>query len=108
GLLVLRLQGLAMFSRMRDTMGAGTLPGRDSADAMVRGAAGMLLLGPGFFSDIVAPLPLLPPGPHPICACLRRRMQGVTVATAPGRWTEMRRLDDEGTIDLDSDDWRRH
>ena len=107
GSLVLRIQGMALFARIRDTMGQGMLPARALADAMMVGMAGVLLLTPGYFTDLLGILLLIPPVRGLIYAFLKRRMQLVsTVGTGYG-WSTERRVGDDGTIDLDDDHWRR-
>src|SRR5690606_779070 len=53
GALVLRLQGMALLAEIRDTMGRGMLPARALADAMLVAIAGLLLLTPGYFTDLL-------------------------------------------------------
>ena len=111
GGLVLRLQGLALLQEIRGTMGQGILPGRAIANAMMVAIAGVLLIIPGFFSDIVALLLLLPPVREGIYALLRSRMRVMaTTSAAYGRTAPdgdpRLRGGGPGTIDLDEEDWR--
>lgn len=113
GALVLRLQGLALLNDVRGAMQQGVLPGRAIADAMMVAIAGVLLIVPGFFSDILALLLLLPPVRHAIYALLRSRMTVVATSTTftsagPSGGDRLRRDGGPRTIELDEDDWRPH
>lgn len=106
GSLVIRMQGLSLLNEMRSTVGRGQLPARALADAMMIGFAGLLLLLPGYFSDLVGILLLIPPVRSAIYAFLKSRVAVVTATTTrAGPGFTQRRVDD-GTIDLDSDEWR--
>lgn len=104
GILVLRAKGMALPFQLRAAVERGELPGRSIADAMLVALAGGLLIIPGFVTDIVALLLLLPPVRSLIYAALSRRLKvvssyDVTVGTRPAY-----RTDD--TIELESDQWR--
>lgn len=103
GSIVLRYQGLALFAEIRASMNRGELPARALADAMMVGIAGALLLTPGYFTDLMGGLLLVPPIRSVIYGYLRSRVQVVAGAAAYGRSPGA----DERTIDLDEDDWRR-
>ena len=110
GGLLLRAQGLQVVSQMRSNMRSGQLPGRSIADAMMIGLAALLLVLPGFLSDIAALALLLPPIRGWIYARLAR---GVTVVQATAGYRRPGAQDDPrvhgpGTIDLDEDDYRPH
>lgn len=107
GSLVLRYQGMALLAQIRETMGRGMLPARALADAMMVAIAGVLLLTPGYFTDLLGILLLIPPVRSLIYAFLKRRMQIVAVGQGGYGWNTERRVEDDGTIDLDADDWRR-
>ncbi len=107
GSFVLRLQGMALFAQIRATMGQGMLPARALADAMLVGMAGVLLLTPGYFTDLLGILLLIPPVRTAIYAFLKRRMQVVSTVQTGYGWTGTRRVEEDGTIDLDEDNWRR-
>lgn len=100
GALVLRVQGQAVLAEIRSTFAQGLLPGRAIGDAMMLGIAGALLVTPGYFTDLVGLLLLVPAVRGAIYAELKKRMTVIDVAgggspPAPG------------TIDLDNEDWRR-
>lgn len=102
GSLVLRYQGMAVFNEIRGQMGRGQLPARALADAALIGAGGLMLLLPGYFSDIIGILLLLPPVRSAIYAFLRTRIQVVPM----GGFGSPPRPQGPRTIDLDGDDWR--
>ena len=107
GGLLLRQQGLSVLTRLRSNVSAGQLPGRSIADAMMIGLAALLLVLPGFLSDVVALALLLPPVRGWIYAALARR---VTVVETSASYRSYSGQPDprlgKGTIDLDDDDYR--
>lgn len=107
GAFVLRVQGVSLLNEIRSTMGRGQLPGRAIAEAMMVGVAGLLLLLPGYFSDLLGILLLLPPVRGLIYAFLKTRMVVMPAAASAAGWRPGPRLGDDGTVDLDPDDWRR-
>ncbi len=54
-------EGLAVYRRFRRQVEAGVVPGREIADGFMVLMAGALLLTPGFVTDILGLLLLLPP-----------------------------------------------
>jgi UPF0716 protein FxsA len=71
GVLLVRHQGLGVIRRVRDQVRAGNLPAADLVDGLLILIAGVLLILPGFVSDFVGLLLLLPP----TRAFVRRRIQ---------------------------------
>lgn len=61
GALLVRRQGAAAWRSLNDSLRAGNPPTRKLADATVLVIAGVLLLVPGFLTDVVALLLLFPP-----------------------------------------------
>jgi UPF0716 protein FxsA len=104
GSLVLRYQGMAVFNDIRGQMNRGQVPGKALADAAMIGAGGLLLLLPGYFSDLIGILLLLPPTRAAIYGFLKSRIRVVPMGTAGfGRSPQQ---DEPGTIELDHDDYR--
>ncbi|MEO6396319.1 MAG: FxsA family protein [Devosia sp.] len=103
GALLIRWQGIQVIADLRRTAARGELPGRQIADAMLIGLAGLLLLLPGYFSDLIGILLLLPPVRALLYAQLARRFKMVASTQSP-RPGGPGRLG--GGIDLDQDDWR--
>lgn len=104
GALILRWQGLSLLNEMRSTMGRGQVPARAIADAMMVALAGLLLLIPGYFSDLVGLLLLVPPVRGAIYNFLRSRVTVVSTQTTSYGFTP-RQLDDD-TIELSEDEYR--
>jgi UPF0716 protein FxsA len=61
GAWLLRLQGLATIARVRGQLEAGRLPAMELLEGVVLVFCGALLLTPGFFTDLIGFLGLLPP-----------------------------------------------
>jgi len=61
GLMAIRRLGLATLLRARERMVAGEPPSREMLDAALLTAGGVLLLIPGFVTDVMALVCLLPP-----------------------------------------------
>lgn len=61
GVLVIRQQGLTMVGRMLNAASAGQLPVEPLLDSYVLVVAGALLIMPGFVSDVIGLLLLVPP-----------------------------------------------
>lgn len=60
GVFLLRLQGFATLNRVRVTLAQGGLPAMEMLEGAVLLVAGALLLTPGFFTDVVGFLCLVP------------------------------------------------
>ena len=103
GSLVLRYQGMAVFNDIRTQTARGQMPGRALADAALIGAGGLLLLLPGYFSDIIGILLLLPPVRSAIYGFLKTRIQVVPA----GGFSRPQPPQEPGVIDLDDSDWRQ-
>jgi UPF0716 protein FxsA len=76
------------------------MPARQMGEAMLIGLAGGLLLLPGYFTDLVGLLLLLPWTRGLIYRLLARNLKVVDVTTT------YRRADDPDLIELDRRDWR--
>ena len=61
GSILLRIQGFGVLQRVRSEMDAGRDPGRELANGAMILFAGVLLLLPGFLTDIVGILLFIPP-----------------------------------------------
>ena len=107
GGLLMRSQGRAAWRRFNEAVGGGRIPAREVADGVLVIFGGALLLTPGFLSDILGALFLLPPTRALIRRVfLRQAMSRITVSMAgaamPSRGGG--RADDvEGTaVDVDA------
>ncbi len=61
GLYALRFQGLSLPARARETFGRGEPPVAEALIELARAFGGLLLLIPGFFTDLLGVLLLVPP-----------------------------------------------
>jgi UPF0716 protein FxsA len=107
GIAVIRWQGVALLGRFRETMGRRQMPARSIADAMLVCLAGFLLLVPGYFSDFIAVLLLIPPVRELIYKALTSRMTVVSTGFSTSDPGEPSRIPRPDVIDLDSDDYRQ-
>jgi UPF0716 protein FxsA len=105
GSVLLRYQGLQLLNEIRGTMARGMLPARALADAMMVAVAAVLLITPGYFTDLLGILLLVPPVRAAIYGFLKTRIRVVAPGVAYGRPQDPadRRA---GTIDLDEGGWR--
>ena len=101
GAAVLRWQGVAALREMQIRMQRGEMPARQMGDAMLIGLGGLLLLLPGYFTDLLGILLLLPWTRELIYRLLARNLRVVEVSS-----TGYRRADEPGQIDLDRGNWR--
>lgn len=101
GAALIRWQGFAVLAKMRDALDQGRLPGRELADAMLIGLAGLLLLLPGFVSDVIG-LVVLIPAVRTLIYRVAASRAGVPVG--PGSSPASRRID--GVVDLEAEEWR--
>ncbi|MHA6299515.1 FxsA family protein [Devosia sp. CAU 1758] len=108
GGLLLRQQGMGVISRLRNNVSAGTIPGRTMFDAMLIGVAAVLLVLPGFLSDILALALLIPPLRARLFSALAGRVRVVETTTSYRRHGEPASPHDAEirAIDLKDDDWR--
>ena len=107
GSLLMRTQGRAVWRRFNFTLQSGRAPAREVADGVLVIFGGALLLTPGFLTDVLGLLLLLPPTRAVIRRLfLRQAMRRITVSmtgvTMPPRAGAYRADDVEGTaVDVD-------
>lgn len=73
GVFVVRRQGIGILRRVRRELDAGRVPAAQLVDGALILVAGVLLVAPGFITDAVGLLLLLPPVRAGMRALLRRR-----------------------------------
>lgn len=61
GMMMVRWQGITTFQRVQRSLAAGELPAVEMLEALVLLVSGLLLLTPGFVTDSIGFLLLLPP-----------------------------------------------
>jgi UPF0716 protein FxsA len=105
GSLLMRSQGRAVWRRFNATLQAGRAPAREVADGVLVIFGGALLLTPGFITDILGLILLIPPTRALVRGILARRLAHRMVASATRpRARPGPEYDVEGTaVDLDAD-----
>jgi UPF0716 protein FxsA len=96
GSLLLRSQGRAVWRRFNEAVGAGRMPHREVVDGMLVIFGGALLITPGFVTDVVGLILLVPPTRALVRRLVMRRL-GRRVAAEVARPPGPRRFDVEGT-----------
>jgi UPF0716 protein FxsA len=81
GSLLLRAQGRSVWKRFNETMAAGRVPHRELIDGVLVVFGGAFLITPGFLTDIVGLLLLLPPTRSVIRRLVARRLGRRVVTT---------------------------
>jgi len=104
GAILLRIQGFGALKRIQAEMAAGRDPGRQLAHGAMIMLAGILLLLPGFITDVLGLLLFIPPVRELAWRILKRRM--VIVSSFGSRGGSFR-PERSKTIDLDEDDFHR-
>lgn len=105
GAILMRVQGLGLIARIRTELEAGRKPAREVVHGLMVLVAGILLLIPGFLSDIVGLLLFIPAVRDLAWRLMRERFAGSVRFTTGGA-----RPAGTGprTIDLDRDDFARN
>lgn len=101
GSLLLRSQGRVVWRRFNDAMASGRMPHREVVDGVLVIFGGALLLTPGFLTDVVGLLLLIPPTRavirRQVVRRLGRRLAVGVVTAADTRARRGREFDVEGT-----------
>ena len=105
GSVLMRSQGRAAWRRFQAAVQAGRPPAREVADGVLIIFGGALLLTPGFITDILGLLLLIPPTRAIVRRLLARRLAHRMVVSVTGPRMRRRQDDDvEGTaVDVDRD-----
>ena len=104
GSILLRIQGFGVLRRIRSDMEAGRNPGRELGHGLMVLVAGVLLIIPGFFSDILGILLFVPPVRDLVLRRLGRILSPEFRSSTDFRFHRGGRTGGK-TIDLDSDDF---
>lgn len=123
GIMLLRIQGFGVLRRVQEAARTGSDPGLDVLGGVLVFIAAILLIVPGFISDILGLFIFLPPVRRAVAAFLRSRITILSSATGyrpsgpqssgprstDPRSSEPRREDRRGPliIDLDEDEFSR-
>jgi UPF0716 protein FxsA len=95
GAWLMKSQGRAVWRRFNETIGAGRIPHREIVDGVLIIFGGAFLITPGFITDILGFLLLIPPTRSLFRRSLQARLERRTVVTRSRR--EPRGYDVEGT-----------
>jgi UPF0716 protein FxsA len=82
GAALARMEGLKTMLRVKDTLNQGKVPTEELLDALLIFVAGLVLLTPGFLTDLAGVALLIPPSRSWIKDRLRKRLR---------HWTEQNR-----------------
>lgn len=85
GSLLLRAQGRAVWKRFNEAMGVGRIPHREVIDGVLVIFGGAFLLTPGFLTDVVGLLLLIPPTRAFVRRLVVRRLGRRAAAGMAGR-----------------------
>jgi UPF0716 protein FxsA len=105
GASLMRIQGLGALNRIRIALDSGEAPDRELVHGLMILLAGVLLLIPGFLTDILGILLFVPPIRDLAWRFLRGRIGVVVSSGSFGGFS--RRADDGRTIELDQDEFSR-
>ena len=98
GSLLLRWQGFAVVRQLQATVSRGELPARQVADALLIGLGAILLLLPGYFTDLLGLLLFIPFVRSGLYAFIARRIKIVSPARASAEEPQV--------VQLDQSNWR--
>jgi len=84
---LMKREGLGVLRRMQAAVAAGRVPGKELADAALILFGGALMVAPGFITDVLGMLLLLPPVRAVVRAALRRRL--ATRVLGPGHIVDL-------------------
>lgn len=102
GLVLLRVQGFSVLTRIRSEMERGQIPDKSLADAAMIAIAGVFLMIPGFISDVIGILLFLPP----VRALIRSMIGNRMTVVRHGKWQNPSQNPD--IVDLDPADYHRN
>lgn len=102
GSILLRVQGFGLITRIRSEVDRGRVPGRELVHGVMILVAGVLLLTPGFITDTLGFLLFIPPLRDLAWSAIRDRVVVTGYSASAGAAYRAR---DDGTIDLDEDDY---
>lgn len=83
GLSLMQRQGASALMRVQQGLARGELPTREVINSGIVTLAGVLLIIPGFISDLLAVVVLLPPSRRWLTTCLTNRNPNFTAASGP-------------------------
>jgi UPF0716 protein FxsA len=107
GAMLLRIQGFGALRRIQKDLQKGVMPGKELADGFLVLIAGILLILPGFITDAIGLLLMVPPVRRLVWMLFRRHIRIVTFSASDFR--EEARYDDDpdDVVDLSPEDYAR-
>ena len=90
GSMLMRSQGRSVWARFRETLAAGRPPAREVLDGALVIAGGAFLITPGFVTDIVGGLLLIPPTRGVARRWIVRHFTGRLLGPVGGAWAGRR------------------
>ncbi|MDI7863042.1 membrane protein FxsA [Rhizobiaceae bacterium n13] len=109
GAILLRVQGFGLLNKIASESQRGRDPGRELVHGAMIVIAGLLLLIPGFITDIVGLLMFIPFVRELIWKLLRQRMVIFTSASRFGAgFQQQRQTSPDRVVDLDDEDFHRN
>lgn len=106
GSVIIRSQGLSLISDIQRHMRAGMLPAQQLFEGLMVGIAGALLLTPGYFTDTIGFLLLVPPLRVLLYNWIKTSIHVETsIGGSPYSGSAPRPVQDD-VVDLDDDKWR--
>lgn len=116
GIILLRVQGIGTLRRLQQATAGGGDPGRELVHGVMIVIAGILLIVPGFVSDLIGLLLFIPPVRDLAWKLIRSRMTIVTntagfgFSTGPGPEgpAQPRPRSGPKVVDLDDDEYSRN
>jgi UPF0716 protein FxsA len=104
GSILMRMQGRVAWRRFNEAVQGGRVPAREVLDGALVIFGGALLLTPGFLTDILGLILLLPPTRALVRAVLARRLAHRMIASATHTRARRPAYDVEGSaVDIDRD-----
>ena len=104
GAVLMRHQGRAAWRRFNDALYAGRVPAREVLDGALVLFGGLLLLTPGFITDILGLLLLIPPARAVVRVVLGRRLtQRMIVSMSSSRPPRPNDVVDGTAVDVEND-----
>lgn len=109
GSILLRVQGFGILSRIQNEIRDNKVPARDLVHGVMIMIAGVLLLTPGFITDTLGFLLFVPALRDGAWRLIKSRISVTTMGAGAGGFSRGGRpgTHDDGTIDLDEDDYAR-
>ncbi len=104
GFILLRIQGISLLAKMQQELAAGRVPNRELAHGALLILASILLIIPGFVSDIIGILLFIPQIRDLVWRYISKKMTFHTTFEADFRQDDFKK-DDKKIIDLDPDDY---